>query len=83
MKKPDLCQERFRHALRDNGVTILLPGLVPSVRKAAPHVEVRLTPTLRGVMPQSTRDRPPREFSRPCVCAPLLVVRPLLGRRVG
>jgi hypothetical protein len=53
MKKPDHCQERFRLALTDNGVTILLPGLVPSVREAAPHVKVRLT-TLRGVMPQST-----------------------------
>ncbi len=53
MKKPDHCQERFRLALTDNGVTILLPGLVPSVRKAAPNVKVRLT-TLRGVMPKST-----------------------------
>jgi hypothetical protein len=54
MKKPDHRQERFRLALTANGVTILLLGLVPSVRKAAPHVKVRLTPTLRGVMPKST-----------------------------
>jgi hypothetical protein len=54
MKKLDHCQERFRLALTDNGVTILVPGRVPSVRKAAPHVKVRLSPTLRGVMPKST-----------------------------
>jgi hypothetical protein len=45
MKKPDHRQDRFRLALTDNGVTTLLLGLVPSVRKAAPHVKVRLTPT--------------------------------------
>jgi hypothetical protein len=33
MKKPDHCQERFRLALTDNGVTILLSALVPLLER--------------------------------------------------
>jgi DNA-binding transcriptional LysR family regulator len=40
---PARSQERFRVAMTDHGSTILLPGLVERVRKAAPHARLEIS----------------------------------------